>query len=135
LWDVQNWQCLKVLAEHKAGIRTVNFSPDGRILASSGNDCCVRLWDVESGQCFKVLEGHKSEIWSVSFSPDGKMLASGSQDETIRLWDVQTGECVRSLKCDRLYEGTNIAGVTGLSEIQKASLKALGAVDSYYTEE
>ncbi len=130
LWDVQNWQCLKVLEGHKAGLRTVNFSPDGRILASSGNDCCVRLWDVESGKCLKVLEGHKSEVWSVSFSPDGKILASGSQDETIKLWDVQTGECVRSLKCDRLYENMNIAGVIGLNEIQKTSLKALGAVDS-----
>ena len=135
LWDVHKWQCLKVLEGHKAGIRTVNFSPNGQILASSGNDCCVRLWDVESGNCFKVLEGHKSEVWSVSFSSDGKMLASGSQDERIKLWDIETGECVRTLKCDRLYEGMNIAGVTGLSEMQKASLKALGAVDGYCIEE
>lgn len=135
LWNVENWQCLKVLQGHKAGLRTINFSPNGKILASSGNDCSVRLWDVKSGKCFKVLKGHKSEVWSVNFSPDGKILASGSQDETIKLWDVETGECVKTLKCDRLYEGMNIAGVTGLSEMQKISLKALGAVDGYCIEE
>jgi hypothetical protein len=45
------------------------------------------------------------------------------------LWDVETGECLRTLRAERLYEGMNITGVTGLTEAQKATLKALGAVE------
>jgi len=69
-------------------------------------------------------------VWSVAFSPDGCTLASGSQDETIKLWDVQTGECLKTLRPDRPYERMNITGVTGLTEAQKATLRALGAVEN-----
>ena len=41
---------------------------------------------------------------------------------------VKTGECITTL-ADRPYEGMNIKKVTGLTEAQKASLKALGAVE------
>jgi WD40 repeat protein len=64
----------------------------------------------------------------VAFNPDGSTLVSGSRDETIKLWDVRTGECFKTLRPDRPYERMNITGVTGLTEAQKASLRALGAV-------
>jgi WD40 repeat protein len=55
------------------------------------------------------------------------MLASGSEDETIKLWNIETGICIKTLKAKRLYEGMNITGVTG---VQKTTLKALGAVEN-----
>jgi WD40 repeat protein len=61
-----------------------------------------------------------------SVFPDGRTIASGSQDEAIALWDVSTGECKKTLKADRLYEGMNITGVTGLTEATKVTLKVLG---------
>ena len=77
----------------------------------------------------KTLVGHSNAARSVAFSSDGQTLVSGSLDQTIKLWDVQTGEYVQTLHPDRPYERMNITGVTGLTEAQKASLKALGAVD------
>ncbi|MEG4140033.1 MULTISPECIES: hypothetical protein [unclassified Microcoleus] len=44
------------------------------------------------------------------------------------MWDVATGRCNRTLMGDRLYEGINIQGATGLTNAQKATLKALGAL-------
>jgi len=118
-----------VLHGHTRGVWSVSFSPDGQILASSSDDETVRLWDVRDGQCLQVLRGHTKSICSVSFSPNGLTLVSGSQDQTIKLWDVRTGECIKTLLTDRLYEGMNITGVTGLTETQKATLRALGAVE------
>ncbi|MBD2005780.1 hypothetical protein H6F63_21600 [Trichocoleus sp. FACHB-40] len=63
------------------------------------------------------------------FSPQGHNLASGGHDETIKLWDVETGECIKTFRSERPYEGLNISRVAGLSEAQKDTLKALGAVE------
>jgi WD40 repeat protein len=76
-----------------------------------------------------VLAEHKNRVRSVEFSSDGKLLASGSQDGKIILWRVQTGEIRQELVSRRPYEGANITGVRGLSLAQKATLKALGAVE------
>jgi hypothetical protein len=43
--------------------------------------------------------------------------------------DAENGECLKTLRLDRPYERMNITGVTGLSEAQKASLRALEAVE------
>ncbi|MEH2150606.1 WD40 repeat domain-containing protein, partial [Nostoc sp.] len=77
---------------------------------------------------FKTLQV-ESRVNSVAFSSDGITLASGSQDGTIRLWDVLTGKCLKTTRSPRPYEGMNIIGVTGLTEAQLTTLKALGAVE------
>ena len=127
LWDVQSKQCAKTLS-HSGRIWSVSFNSDGTVLASASEDRTVKLWDVQSGHCLKTLQAHSSEVWSTTFHPQKPLLASGSQDGTIRLWNVVTGECVSTLRDQRPYEQMNIIGVTGLTEAQKTTLKALGAV-------
>jgi WD40 repeat protein len=128
LWNVATGQCLKTLQGHESSVSSVMFSPDGTYLASGSHDQSVRLWDVTTGECLQVLWGHDNWVWSVAYSPSGNTLASASQDETIKLWDALTGECIKTLPVPKPYEGMNIIGVTGLTDAQKATLKALGAV-------
>jgi WD40 repeat protein len=129
LWDVSTGKCLQTFLGHREPVSSVAFNPDGRILASGSHDQTVRLWDVYTGNCVRTLLGHRHWVFSVSFSPNGQILASGSHDETIKLWDIETGEWLKTLRAPRPYEGMNITGVTNLSETQKATLKALGAVE------
>ncbi|WP_414587311.1 NB-ARC domain-containing protein [Scytonema sp. PCC 10023] len=129
LWDVQTGVCLKVLQGHTGAVWTVAISPNGRFLASGGDDQTIRLWDLQTGHCLHILDEHSGWVRSVIFSSDGQILFSGSDDRTIKLWDVQTGRCVNTLVVSRLYEGMNIQGATGLTVAQKATLKALGAID------
>jgi WD40 repeat protein len=128
LWDVNTGNCIKTLTGHTNWVWSVAFSPDGKTLVSSSYDQTVRLWDVTTGGCIRTLTGHTSKIYSVSFSPDGQIVASGSDDQTARLWDASTGECLKILPAPKLYEGMNITGVTGLTQAQKATLIALGAI-------
>jgi WD40 repeat protein len=130
LWDVITGNCIKTLIGHTSWVWSVAFSPDGKTLVSSSYDQTVKLWDVSTGRCIRTLTGHTREVYSVSFSPDGQTMASGSADQTARLWDAKTGECLKILKAPGLYEGMNITGVTGLTQAQQATLKALGAVEN-----
>jgi predicted NACHT family NTPase len=129
LWDCCSGECLQTWQGHTDLLRSVAFSLDGQMLASGSDDRTVKLWDCRSGECLQTLQGHNDWIPSVAFSPDGQTVASGSGDGTIKRWDVKTGECLKTLISERPYEGMNITGVTGLTEAEKASLKALGAVE------
>lgn len=56
---------------------TLQFSPDGRWLASGSKDRYIRLWDLEGNREPVILNGHRDEVTAIAFSPDGRLLASG----------------------------------------------------------
>ncbi|PHJ61571.1 hypothetical protein VF14_09170 [Nostoc linckia z18] len=126
LWNIHNGECLKTLCKHT--VNSIAFSPDGHLLASAGHDGQIIIWDTCTGECIKTLLGHNSWVSTITFSPDGRNLISGSRDETIKVWDIKSSECLKTLD-NKPYAGMNITGVKGLTEAEKATLKALGAVE------
>lgn len=137
IWDPTTGECLRVLTGHTERIQSIAFSLDGNLLASGSADHTIKLWNWQTGKCIKTLAGHSNRVWSVAFgwldaATPQQILASGSEDETIRVWDLEQGKCLQILQGPRPYQGTNIAGVTGLTEAQKSTLKALGAVEVVY---
>jgi WD40 repeat protein len=73
------------------------LAPDGRRVASAGNDGKGRLWDVATGAQLAELLGHTAAVRGFVFSPDGQLLASGSIDSTVRLWDAASGQMLKVL--------------------------------------
>ena len=75
-----------VLRGHAAGVKCVEWVGSGGLLASGGNDHCVRLWNARDHSAVAVMRGHESRVWQLTASTDGRQLASASADGTVRVW-------------------------------------------------
>src|SRR5262249_19755297 len=79
----------KVRELSKKPVRSLAFSPDGKLLAASGElESQFVLWDAATGKEIRRWEGDRGDVRVLAFWRDGKRLASGSSDTTILVWDV-----------------------------------------------
>jgi len=98
------------LSRHTGAVNCVRFSPDGRWLASAGDDHTILVWgldtaaggksvgnmmqsdneaeNVEHWRVNATLRGHREDIFDLAWSPNSKRLLSGSVDNTAIVWDV-----------------------------------------------
>jgi WD40 repeat protein len=100
LWDVSPGQSLEQLmafSSHPSTSRDAAISPDGKTVATSGNDKTAKLWDFATGKEILTFVGHTDSVVDLEFSPDGNRLATASTDETAKVWDVLTGQLLITL--------------------------------------
>ena len=86
LWRVADGQLLWE-RQHESEVECLTFSPDGKRLASGGEDFFVRIWDVETGTELYQWE-HDSGLDGITWSHDGRLIASGSEGGDAFLWDA-----------------------------------------------
>ncbi len=85
-------------------ITSLDFSPDGRLLAFAGRDplevglnptsAPMEVWDLAGGRLLQTLAGPREGL-HVSFSRDGRLLAVSGTDGTAQLWETASGRKVR----------------------------------------
>ncbi|WP_157248302.1 NB-ARC domain-containing protein [Nonomuraea typhae] len=128
VWDLGERRLLTSLHGHEGYWRAVACHPAGRTVATGGDDRLIRVWRTESLTDPMVIVGHSGPVQALAYTPDGAALASASLDGTARLWDGG-GRQVSMLVPDRPYEQMDITGAHGLTDAQRETLRALGAVD------
>ena len=67
------------------------FSPDGRCIATSGEQGVIDVWDARTFQFHVRLPGHFGDCNALAFTPDGRLLVSCGDDWMVRVWDVAAG--------------------------------------------
>jgi WD40 repeat protein/class 3 adenylate cyclase len=89
VFDVETGDLVVRLPRHSFPIDAVAWSPDGRWIATGGNDSSVRVWEANSGQLMERLTGHTGVLTSVDWSPDSQWIVSGGSDGTARVWELE----------------------------------------------
>ena len=68
------------LGGHRTTVNAIAFSPDGRVIATGGNDGRIVLHDAATGQTLGSPIQLFAGVYSLAFSPDGRLVAAGSVD-------------------------------------------------------
>ena len=119
IWDLENKREKAKFERSSDRIRAIAITSSG-LLASSGDDCQIRLWDINRLKPLKAIPTAKSRIWAVDFqSVDNKLLLlAGGDKQSLLLWDVTEDDTHPKVRPIRTYRGyTNgIRSVAFLSD-------------------
>ena len=129
LWQTGNGKRVRTFEGLSHEVSAVVWNTLGDQLVSGDNDGKLSWWEVQSGTCLAMRKAHQGAVHALKISPDGRLLSSCSEDGAIKVWNLQSTELVRTLQRDRPYERLDITGIRGVSEAQKATLHALGAIE------
>lgn len=88
---VQSWTI--ETATHRGGIKDLAYSPDGKWLATVGQDSTLRLWDAATGKLKSVLlvPLRITSGQLLAWAPDSRRVVVNTQPEA-SIWDVSTGQ-------------------------------------------
>jgi WD40 repeat protein len=86
VWDPATGQTLLTYAGSSAQGYALAWSPDGKRIASGGDDNVVRIWSATTGETALQFTGHTSIVFRIAWSPDGTKIASASADDSVQVW-------------------------------------------------
>ena len=100
LWARKTGKAKRVFVADFGPFLAVQYSPDGKLIATGSKGAVAQIWDAESGALLHTLRGHQGALKTLAFTPDGAVLATGDFEGSIRLWNPTTGKQISQLDLD-----------------------------------
>jgi WD40 repeat protein len=104
VWNVTSRKIVRVLRSPvAAGAAGVAFSPDDRLLATSGvgtpsDPALLRVYLLRTGRLIGNVVTRHNTLQDLAFTPDGRLLASGGLDGRILVWNVARRALERTIE-------------------------------------
>lgn len=92
VWNVETAQERTEL--RRSEITLARLSPDGRRMATAGEDRVLQIWDTATGAPVSQLVPYEYRMTAVAFSPDGRQVVTANGDGSVRIWDTESGSAV-----------------------------------------
>jgi WD40 repeat protein len=103
LWDTTGPKVAGYLTHEEGFVKDIDFSPDGRRLASAGVDRAVHVWDVDELREVDRFD-LPDQVGAVAYSPSGRYLVSGGRFPEIIVFDTAQGQIRMRLKATSTTE-------------------------------
>ena len=88
MWEWQSETYILKQQGHHSRISCLDFSPDGQLIVTGGDDGKVKLWNTTTGYCFVTFSDHSGPVTTIKFAKSGIVVVSASKDGTIRAYDL-----------------------------------------------
>jgi WD40 repeat protein len=93
IWKTADWTLEREIKDaHSDTVYGLDFSADGRFLASGAADKFVKVFKVETGEHVRSYEGHTHHVMDVSWKGDRTSIISAGADNVLKVWNAETGE-------------------------------------------
>lgn len=96
IYSALDGSLLQEIRKHTDWIYSLEFSPDGVLLASADRTGGLFVWEAETAREYQNLKAHTAAVTDVSWRDDGNVLASCSEDTTVKLWEMENGSNFRN---------------------------------------
>ena len=91
IYDALTYQPLRLLNKHVFLVRNIEYSPDGKLLASLDSDNVIHLWNSQTGT-HKYQLDYRDSILNIVFTSDSKSLVTINNYGKVTYWDPTTGK-------------------------------------------
>ncbi len=95
--EIRRFAAHEYVSTFRPTVEFLRFSPDEKLLVSSGTDNYVKVWNTETAELIRVLHHFEKYCSALAISPDGRHVFAAGHDRTTKLFDLQTGEILADL--------------------------------------